>query len=566
MAFGVRPIKIPIVGVDKFSKTFGSISKKLNSSGRKLAQTGQALTSKVTLPIAAAGVAVLATAGQFEQSMNKVGVLTNATGTQFEMLSDRARELGATTQFSASEAASAMTFLAMAGLETQEVFDALPGTLELAAAAGTDLGTAADIATNIMTPFNMKATELTRINDALANTFTRTNTNMVQLAEGMKFVAPVASAMNVQMEETAAAIGLLGNAGIQGAMAGTALRGVLAKISAPSREAVGILQKLRIRKDDVLDSQGNVKSLAAVIGAFEEAGASASDMLQIFGQRAGPGMSALVNQGAEALIKQTELNKESGKAAEVAEARMKGFFGQLLKLKSAAQELAISFGEAGLLNAFTRFIEKLTAVVGWISSLDDGMKNTIVIVSIVTASIGPLLIALGTMIQVVGFAFGGLSKLAILVKGLPAIFGALKVAILALASPFAISAAAIGLVAYNIYLITKNWDDFVFAFSSKLALLQTLQFMFADLAGSAAKFSKALGLDAIGDFFEQRSTAAEEAAMDLAAQRIGLQSNQTVNSESRVLVEVRSDGTPVRATKSGSKNTQLKTDTGLAYR
>jgi TP901 family phage tail tape measure protein len=567
MAFGVRPIKVPIVGVDEFSKVFGKIGKRLGQAGQKMAQTGQSLTRSVTLPVVATGAAILATAGDFEASMNQVQVLTQATGQQFEMLQTRARELGATTQFSASEAADAMTFLAMAGLNVQDTYDALPGTLQLAAAAGTDLATAADIATNIMTPFGKGAEDLVAINDALANTFTNTNTNMLQLAEGMKFVAPVAAAMKIELNETAAAMGLLGNAGIQGAMAGTTLRGVLSRLATPSREAIKVLQKLRIRKTDVLDSEGNVKSLTAVVKAFEDSGASAGDMLKVFGQRAGPGMAALVSQGADALAKQTKMNEKSGTAAQVAEARMKGFFGQLKKLRSAAQELAISLGEAGLLSAATKMATKLTEWVGIFSQLRAPTQRFLLWVGGILAAIGPLLIVIGTGVKLFGFLGVTLAKVVpvlIAVKGaVVAVGSGLLTFIL---SPITLIIAAIVIWIHNIKLIIKNWKSLTSIFSSKFNVFQTLSFFFADLSDSiAGLLAKLPFLGKLADFFKLAAAGFRQEAVERAATEFAPAGGGVMTNNASVDINVRSEGVPVTAQRKSGENVKISTDTGLAF-
>ncbi len=564
MAFGISPIRIPIVGVDKFSKEFGAISKKLTRAGQNLARTGQTLTRNVTLPVVAAGAAVLATAGSFESGMNQVQVLTNATSKEFSILSDRARELGSTTQFSASEAADAMGFLAMAGFNVQETYDALPGTLQLAAAAGTDLGTAADIASNVLTAFGKDAAELTQVNDVLANTFTRTNTNMIQLAEGMKFVAPVASAMGINIEETSAALGLLGNAGIQASMAGTTLRGALSRLAAPSGEAVKALQGLKIKRSDLLDAQGNVISLTNTVRVFEEAGAGATELLEIFGQRAGPGMAALVRQGSAALQEQTEANRKSGTAARVAEARMKGLFGQLKKLRSAAQELAISIGEAGLLQSATDLAEVLTRYVRRIGELNPGFLNFATKIAMVAAVLGPLLVVVGTAIKLWGFLAGtigvALGKIAILGKALAIVKGVLAV----IFSPIGLFIASLWSIVNTIRLIIKHWDSFMFALSSKFNFLQTLNFFLADIAKSLASVLSLIpGLGGIADELDLASQGFEQSARERAAAEFGQAQGRNVGGD--VLVRVQSEGPPIRAERRRGENLRLETDTGPAY-
>src|SRR5690625_4114830 len=175
--------------------------------------------------------------------MNEVAALSGATGDELDQLRAKAREMGAATMFSASEAADAMGFLAMAGFDTNEVLEAIPGTLQLAASAQMDLGRAADIVSNILTGYGKTTEELAHVNDVLVASFTSANTNLEQLGEAMKYAGPVASSAGVQFEEAAAALSLMGNAGIQGSMAGTSLRGALSRILSPTDAAAGAMER-----------------------------------------------------------------------------------------------------------------------------------------------------------------------------------------------------------------------------------------------------------------------------------------------------------------------------------
>jgi len=584
MAFGIRPVRVPIVGVDQFSKTFGKIGKNLSRSGEKIAQVGSSMTRKVTLPIMLAGAAILATAGSFEASMKEVQVLTTTSGAAFTKLSDRAREMGANTQFSASEAAKAMTFLAMAGLSADQTFTALPGTLQLAAAAGTDLATAADLATNIMTPFGYGAERLTEINDVLANTFTRTNTNMLQLGEAMKYVAPVANAMHISLNETAAAIGLMGNAGIQASMAGTSLRGVLSKLATPSREAIRVLSKLRIRKQDVLDSRGNVKSIIDVVRALEKSGASAGDMLEIFGERAGPGMAALVQQGSGALADLTEKTKITGKAAEIAKIRQEGLFGQLKRLRSAAEELAISMGEAGLLEAATKLAMKLIALTQRFQKLSPETKRWLMITAGILAILGPILLVVGKFIASLGFIFIGVAKLAPVFLFLLKIFGWLLTGFkflfvafrifmglskLALLNPVTLIIAALFIWIYVIKQIADNWEALTSAFESKMTFFKTFKFFLAEIAEALADMFSKIPLlgKGLSEHFRLAAEGFRMEGAETGAATAGAATVGSVNTNNaHVLVEVQSkDGSPVRAKRESGADVSLKTDTGLMW-
>src|SRR6056297_1860325 len=213
-------IEIILDAVDNVS---GVVSGMMSGVG----SAGQSLTKNVTTPILGAGVAIAKVAGDFQASMNQVRVLTGANAEGFAALEAQAKDLGATTQFSASEAADAMAFMGATGYDTNQIMAAMPSTLAIAAATTTDLGRAADLTTNIMQGYGMTAEETGRATDILTKAFTTSNlgTDMNNLGSAFAYVGPVAAGVGYEFEETAAAIGMLGNAGYQGSKAGTILRG-----------------------------------------------------------------------------------------------------------------------------------------------------------------------------------------------------------------------------------------------------------------------------------------------------------------------------------------------------
>ena len=285
--------------------------------------------------------------------MNRVKAVSGAVGDQFEALRDQAKELGATTQFSATQAADAMGFLAQAGFEADEILGAMPSTLQLAAAANVDLATSADIASNVLSGYGLEVEQLGHANDVLVKAMTSTNTDLLQLGEAMKYAGPIASAAGISFEEAAAAIGLMGNAGIQGSMAGTSLRGAISRILSPTKEMADAMNAAGL---SFTDSAGRLKPLDQIIQALEPHGNDAGLMMELFGQRAGPAMAALVSQGSNALTNlQSELVNSGGTAARIAGVQMEGFNGAMKSLKSAFEALQIAVGESGLLD-FAAFL------------------------------------------------------------------------------------------------------------------------------------------------------------------------------------------------------------------
>lgn len=547
MATRLPPVDIPIRGIDDFSKVANNISGKLGNMSKKLTSIGKKATIGLTLPIAAFGVSTLKTAGDFEYAMNRVGAVSRSNSVELEKMRDVAKELGKTTQFSAKEAADGMSFLAMAGFEANEIIASMPGVLDLAAAGQMDLAQAADVASNILTGYGLKASELTNVNDIMTATFTRTNTSLAQLGEAMKFVAPVASAMKVDISEASASIGLLGNAGIQASMAGTTLRAILSRLSDPANEAVEVLQRLGIRKDQVVDAEGNVSSIISIVKALEESGASAADMLTIFGDRAGPGMAALVKQGSSELSKLTDtLQKAAGKGGttEIAAAQMKGFNGGMKELGSAFQALQIAIGDSGILEFASKFVRKLADLLRKMSEANPAFLRLGTILAGVAAAIGPILVMMGAMGMVFSklvAIFGSkvfLSAMGFLSKGL-------AVGLKAALGPIGLIVAAVLIWSNVVRQIVKNWQTFVDTFTDFKLFAETMKIFLADIFGPVGKF---LGIGGGLNTLDTESTARSVA-------------NNSTN-RSVVDVNVKSDRPGVRAEViSGGAN--LMTELGI---
>jgi len=388
--------------VNKFNAALRNAQRSMTKFGRSMQRVGQNLTTSVTLPVVAIGGNALRTAAQFESAMNQVAAVSGATGKQFQELENLAKQLGETTSFSASQAAEGMSFLAMAGFEVNDILQSMPGVLNLAAAGQMDLAMASDIASNILTGFGKDASEMANAVDVLAKTFTSSNTNLEQLGEAMAYVAPVANSAGLQFEEVSAAVGLLGNAGIQASMAGTALRGSISRLLSPTAESEKILNRLGIT---ALDSAGNLLPLNQIIEQLEKSGATTADILTIFGDRAGPGISALVDQGSQSLRELTkELENSGGTAQTIADKQLEGLNGALKRLQSAFEGLMITIADSGLLDAATRLIEKLTASVSklaerWRKLSPEVQENILLMVGI-AAAVGPLLLIFGNLVTV----------------------------------------------------------------------------------------------------------------------------------------------------------------------
>jgi len=420
---------------DQMSPALKTASAKLKKLGTSMKQTGTSMATGLTLPIVAMGAAAGVAFGSFEKNMNRVRALTGATGGDFDKLTDLAKELGKTTQFSAREAADAMGFLAMAGFKTNEILGALPGVLELASSASLDLASAADITTNILTGYGRTVEQVGETNDILVKAFTSANTDLVQLGQAFKFVGPVAKGAGLQFEEVTAMLAMMGNAGIQASMAGTGLRGAIVRLVNPTNKVnQALLQNGIITKD----ASGKLLPMTDIIAQLGDQSVSTGDMMTIFGMRAGPALIGLVGQGADAIRKLTgELEGAGGTASRVARIQLEGLNGAFIKFKSAAEGALIEVGEQ-LAPTFERLFEILIKGANWISNvlvpaftaLSPTTQNLIIGFTGLVTVLGPLLIVFGQLFIALGAIAGALPSLSVVTTVVGTAFGVLKAVLL----------------------------------------------------------------------------------------------------------------------------------------
>jgi len=335
---------------------FDALNAKFQANEKSLERVSKALKDNRTL-IAGAFAATAGTIGfavrraaDFEEEMSRVGALARANDQQLARLSRTARDLGATTIFSASQAAEGMGYLALAGFEVEEIISAMPGMLDAAAAAKLDLGSTADIVSGILRGFNLEASESGRVADVLSVGFTSSNTDLQMLGETMKYAAPVAASLNISLEETVALAGLLGNAGIQASQAGTTLRSMMSSLSGPTGAAAEVMKALGIR---ITDTEGRMLPMADIIEQLSIATANMGEAQRsaaiqaLFGERAFAGVLALMAQGPDRIRQFTaQLEASGGAARTIAAKQMDNLHGSLEELGSAFEEAQISIGTA----------------------------------------------------------------------------------------------------------------------------------------------------------------------------------------------------------------------------
>lgn len=371
-----------------------AVGDRWQEQGRRMQKVGKSMSLYLTTPLTLIGGLMTSTAMKFEAGMSQVAAVSGATGQELQSLEDIAREMGATTKFSAVEAAGALNFLAMAGFSVQDSLAALPATLNLAAAGAMELATAADIVSNVMQGFGIDAERTAYVSDVLTEAFTNANTSLHQLGDAMSYAAPVSRAFGVSIEETTAAIGFLSDAGIQAGRAGTSLRQMLLQLSDKAGE-LGL---------NIRDANGRLLGLADMLEVVEESGLSADEMIAALGARAGPGFAVLLDRGSDALREFTgQLEESEGAAQRVAEIQIQNLSGALTILRSALSELSISW-MSEFLPALRAGAERLKDVVDWLAQLNAGTRRTIVVLGTILAAIGPLLIVVGQFVRLLGGA------------------------------------------------------------------------------------------------------------------------------------------------------------------
>lgn len=330
-------------GIQDGLSRLGSITEK----GLKVATVAIAGTAAALGGMALAAIKVGA---DFESQMSRVKAISGATGEEFEKLKQQAIELGADTTFSSKEAAEGMENLAAAGFTTNEIMDAMPGLLDLAAASGEDLSTSSEIAASTLRGFGLEAKDAAHVADVLAANANKTNSSVAQTGEAMKFVSPIARSMGLSLEETAAAIGIMANAGIQGSQAGTTLRGALSRLSKPTDVMQQAMDELGV---SFYDSEGKMKSLTEQVAMMRKATEGMTDeqknnyLVTLYGQEALSGMLALINEGEGSLNELTDAYKNSdGEAKKAAETMRDNLSGAIEELGGSAESLGIVFYES----------------------------------------------------------------------------------------------------------------------------------------------------------------------------------------------------------------------------
>lgn len=433
---------------------------KIAATGEQLKDVGGNIESAgkkmlpVTATVTALGTASVKMAADFEAAMSKVAAVSGASASEMEALTAKAREMGSKTKFSASEAAEAMNYMAMAGWKTEDMLSGIEGVMNLAAASGEDLATTSDIVTDALTAFGLTAQDSGHFADVLAAASSNANTNVSMMGETFKYCAPIAGSLGFSVEDTAEAIGLMANAGIKSTQAGTSLRTIMANLSGEVKICGANIGEVTIATSN---ADGTMRDLSDILadcrvafsGLSESEKAAAAESL--VGKNAMSGFLALMNAGEGDINKLSgAIDNCDGAAQNMADTMNDNLEGQLTILKSALEELAISFGQL-LIPALREVVQWLQGFIGFLNSLPEGVKKTIMVIALVAAALGPVLIIIGKVISAIGTIMTIVPKVAGVINVVKGAFAALNATMLA--NPIVLIIAAIAaLVAAFIYL------------------------------------------------------------------------------------------------------------------
>ncbi len=345
---GVEGVNTSLRGVGTNAEAgFSKLERKAQSSTRVFSKLRSTIAGfGLTLTTGALAAGLVGTGASFEKSMSNVQALSNATKSEMVGLTKAARDAGATTAFTASESADAMGYLALAGYKAKEQIQALPSTLNLAAAGSLGLARSADIATNILSQYRMKAKDTNIVVDQLAFTQSRFNTNIEEAADAMNYFGPTAAALKISLSESNATIGLLANNGLKGSLATRALGTSIVRLTKPTKEMNAVMKNLGL---DFFDAKGHFVGMA---GMIEQVNAKTQGMTDkqkqgaiatLFGAEAIQEMNILLSEGADKIRYWTgELDNAKGTAQRMADTKLDNLAGDFQILKSTSQEFALS--------------------------------------------------------------------------------------------------------------------------------------------------------------------------------------------------------------------------------
>lgn len=556
------PVKLVITGVDRVSKVmrkitqafpklskqvrrtstvFGIMQKKTEKFRRSMKRLGsgmrtfgRGMTIGLTAPIGLAGGAIIRTAVDFQRSINRVGALTRTiiggkVSKDFLKLEQLALDLGASTEFSANQVANALAVMGQQGTKTGDILSKgfVGDILALASATGTELPFAIDVAGKTMKQFGLQASDMTRITDVLALTTASTNTTMESIAETFKVAGPIAKAYGATLEQTAAITGLLGDVGIQGSLAGTALKNIFIKLATPSKRATELMKAMNVEAFDPLTkSMKSVGEILTLIGpkiGKLNKNKQLEVLNELFGLRGIAGASALMEKamrdGKDPVAAMTKtLENATGVARDMQTTMLRGSVGALARFQSAFEGAGLAIAKSGLLDAFTDILTMLAGMFSSLSKLSPVILKWGTIMVGIVAALGPAIIFVGFLVSAIGTlitAFTAISAviggfkiaalgaivvgkvmavkmlvIAVVGKTLALVMGGMAIAGKVLTAVFLFMTSPIGLIVLGVALLVAGvvraiaiWDDLIASFKAGQGVFDTISKVFKTFFG-----------------------------------------------------------------------------------
>ena len=411
--------KATSVGVEEAEKLSTKLTK-VAKVGDSISGLGSKLTMGLTLPLVGLGAAIGNIGMDYEAQMSRVKAISGATGREFEKLDKQAIDLGASTAFSATEAAQGMENLASAGFGVNEIMEAMPGMMDLAASSGEDLASSADIAASTLRGFGLEASQAAHVADVLAKNSADTNAAVSDTGEAMKYIAPVAHSMGLSLEEVTASIGIMANAGIKGSEAGTTLRTSLSRLADPSKEAAKAMDNLSFT---AFDAQGNLLPLKNIIGNLKVATKDLTmeqkqqAISTIFGTEAMSGMLTLVDAGPEQLEQLTNSLKNSeGAAKDMAKTMQDNAKSSVEQMVGSLETAAIKI-EKSVAPTITKIANYVGELADKFANLSEDQQENILKWTAIAIAAGPVLKIFGGGISTVATLGKGILSLSNVIKG-----------------------------------------------------------------------------------------------------------------------------------------------------
>lgn len=400
-------------------KAIEKFGNKISNTSKKLDTLGGTLTTTLTLPVLAVGTAAITTGNNFEAQMSRVQAIAGATGEELEKLTEQAMMLGAETSFSATEVAQGMENLASAGFTTEEIMEAMPGLLDLAASSGAELATSSEIAASAIRGFGLEASEAVHVADVFAEASARTNAQTEDMGNAMKYIAPVANTMGLKIEEVAAAIGIMSDAGIKGEQAGTTLRGALTRLTKPTEKMIGVMENLGI---SFYDNEGKMKSLTEIISMLQDATKDLTNeqeqnaLTTLFGTESLSGMVALINRGSKDLEDMTKSFENcDGSASDMADTMLDNTSGALESLSGSIETTGIAIQKA-LTPEIKKSAKWIQDLVDDFSNLSEEQQLNIIKMAGLVVAIGPTIKIISKLSGIIGTATKGIGLVSQAIK------------------------------------------------------------------------------------------------------------------------------------------------------